>query len=261
MYPFFPCHFQISDRFFIQPLSSLLNIPRILATPHTAAQVSALWTAYHVSRSGGTGRGYVCAAIPLDLYEKMNNVAAKYPAFVVPVPRVKDPTAPAVKGEEDTAYEMYFLQWGFHDVPPIPSATEDPFVPPQKQSVPSEGSNPQTSTILFTPLAEYKMRGTFATPYLVLTHYTDLARTHGIVLLRGEITPASAAGGGGVDGRYMLNQEDAQLLSMAVQKFYLWGQGTGTTQDAEGERLLRLFHEQPAEFKWEALLKHASWTI
>jgi len=185
----------------------------------------------------------------------MASIGGRYSSFVVPIPRIRNPTEIPVEGEEDTAYEFYFLQWNFHDVPSIPSATEDPF----STSAPYTGSNPPTSTILFTPLQEYKMRGTYATPYLVLTHYTDLAHTHGTVLMRGEITPASASGGGGeVDGRYMLSQEDAQLLSMAAQKFYLWGeQGQGM----EGEKLLKCFHETPGDFKWEELLKHAKWTI
>lgn len=57
----------------------------------------------------------------------------------------------------------------------------------------------------------------------------------------------------------MLNQEDAQLLSMGVQKFYLWSNGNG--QEREGERLLKSFHEKPEDFRWEELLKHANWTI
>lgn len=230
-----------------------------MSTPHTSAQVSALWTAYHVSRSGGTGRGYVCASVPLALYQKMVSVSERYSTFVVPVPRVRMATEPKVEGEEDTAYEFYFLQWDFHDVPVVPSATDDLFVRPAPVS-PSSDANPKTSTILFTPLQEYKMRASFATPYLVMTHYTDLAHSHGVVLLRGEITPASAGCGNGVDGRYMLSQEDAQLLSMAVQKFYLW-HGEGKEQEREGERLLKCFHETPGHFKWEELLKHSRWTI
>jgi ATP synthase F1 complex assembly factor 1 len=195
----------------------------------------------------------------------MTGVAEKYSSFVVPIPRVKDPAALQIEGEETTAYEFYFLQWGFHGVPPVPSTTQlDLFTPSTLDSnatTPS-ASNPQTSTILFTPLQEYKQRASFATPYLVLTHYTDFARTHGIVLLRGEITPSTVATGAtGADGRYLLNQADAQLLSMGVQKFYLWGEGDGKAAEREGERLLKTFHEQPEEFKWEQLLKHASWTI
>lgn len=240
----------------IKPLSSILNLHRIMSTPHTSAQVSALWTAYHLSRSGGTGRGYVCASVPLDLYHKMAVVAERYPSFVVPIPRLKPATEPRVEGEESTAYEFYFLQWHFHDVPPVPSATDDPFAPPMSV-VSSAGTNPKTSTILFTPLQEYKMRTSFASPYLVMTHYTDLAHSHGVVLLRGEITPASVGAGNGVAGRYMLTQEDGQLLSIAIQRFYLWD-GKDKDQAREGERLLKCFHETPDRFKWEELLKHSN---
>lgn len=230
-----------------QPLSSILNTSRVQSTPHTSEQITQLWNAYHMSRSGGTGRGFLCASIPLDLYKKMSAVAEKYPTFVIPIRRPRDASTPPVNGESDSAYEFYFLQWDFHDAPPVPSAKEDPFAKPPS----SESPNPKISTVLFTPLEEYKLRNTFATPYLVLTNYTDLASTHGLVLLRGEITPSS-----GASGNYMLSQEDAQQLSMAIQKFYLWGNGKG-----EGEKLVKTFHEKPEEFKWEDLIRVADWGI
>ncbi|KAF5355735.1 hypothetical protein D9756_004021 [Leucocoprinus leucothites] len=231
----------------VKPLSTILNTSRVLSTPHTPDQIGQLWNAYHMSRSGGTGRGFLCASVPLDLYKKMSAVAEKYPTFIVPIRRPKDTTVSPVEGESDSAYEFYFLQWDFHDAPRLPSANEDPFVKPSS----SESPNPKVSTVLFTPLEEYKLRATFATPYLVLTNYTDLASTHGLVLLRGEVTPRS-----GASGNYMLSQEDAQQLSMAIQKFYLWGNGEG-----EGEKLLRTFHEKPEDFRWEDLLRTADWGI
>lgn len=108
------------------------------------------------------------------------------------------------------------------------------------------------------------MRASFATPYLVLTFYTDLASSHGTILMRGEITPATAGsvpGGSdisGSEGTYLLSQEDAQLLAMQVQKIYLWGEDNMEGKDREGERLLKVFHEKPEEFKWEELLKYAN---
>ncbi|KAJ6604198.1 ATP11-domain-containing protein [Mycena vulgaris] len=241
----------------VKPLSSILSIPRILASPHTVEQISALWTVYHASRSNGTGRGYLCASIPLDLYTKMASTAGKYPIFTVPLRRDKDPTAVPVEGETDAAHEFYFLQWAFHDAPPIPSADDDNlFTPPSVKKSPPSEANPQTSTIMFTPLQEYKMRGSYATPYLVLTIYTDLAQSHGVVLLRGEITPSAAAGSAGVDGRYLLKQEDAHRLSMSVQKFYLWDVALDDGC-VEREKLVKAFHETPDQFGWEELLKHA----
>ncbi|KAH9923004.1 ATP11-domain-containing protein [Amylocystis lapponica] len=228
----------------VKPLSGILNVERLLNSPHTPEQVSALWTAYHASRSGGTGRGYLCASLPVATYEKMMAVGRRYPKFVVPVQRDNIQTEDADK----RAYEFYYMEWGFHGPPPDPSASVDPFAAPRPSS------NPETSTVLFTPLQEYKLRASFATPYLVLTHYTDLAHSHGLVLLRGEVTPSAAdtaANTRGGDGRYLLSQQDAQLLAVAMQKFYLWTEGQN-----ERAALLQAFHDSPGEFKWEELLKH-----
>ncbi|KAJ7630552.1 ATP11 protein-domain-containing protein [Roridomyces roridus] len=233
----------------VKPLSSILNLSRIISTPHTEEQISALWTVYHASRSNGTGRGYLCASIPLELYTRMTTTAAKYPLFVVPLRRERDPSDVPGEGEADSAHEFYFLQWSFHEAPPVPSAVDDLFFPPP----PASEVNPQTTTVMFTPLQEYKMRGSFATPYLVLTFYTDLARSHGLVLLRGEITPAAAAGSEGVDGRYLLRQDDAHRLSMGVQNFFLWD----GKDNLDREQLVKAFHETPDQFEWEELLKHA----
>jgi ATP synthase F1 complex assembly factor 1 len=78
--------------------------------------------------------------------------------------------------------------------------------------------------------------------------YPELAESHKLVLLRGEIT-ASTSGGG-----WMLSQEDAQMLIMGVQKFYLWEERGGSGKDQDAERLLKAFHEKAEEFKWEELL-------
>lgn len=174
----------------------------------------------------------------------MLDVGRQYPKFVIPVPRGEGQTAGA--SDSDRAYEFYYMEWSFHGAPPDLATSIDLFAAPRPSA------NPHTSTVLFTPLQEYKHRASFATPYLVLTHYTDLAHSHGLVLLRGEITPAAAtAGKMEGDGRYMLSQQDAQMLAVAVQKFYLWGEG-----QSERTALLQAFHENPGEFKWEELLKH-----
>ncbi|KIJ68792.1 hypothetical protein HYDPIDRAFT_173431 [Hydnomerulius pinastri MD-312] len=248
----------------VKPLSSILNVPRLLATPHTSSQVSALWTAYHASRTGGTGRGFICASLPIETYNTMMSVAKKYPVFVVPVPRESTPDT-SEDGDSGTAHEFYFLQWDFHEPPPPPSASEPALFEP----VTSGGTCnlPHTSTVLFTPLQEYKLRTSFATPYLVLTFYPDLAQSHGIVLLRGEITPsttsAAAQPGQETSGRFLLSQIDAQLLAMGVQRFYLWGEdrADGRDQNSAAEELLKQFHEKPEEFSWQDLLKHSSVTV
>ena len=178
----------------------------------------------------------------------MAETGKKYPAFAIPLPRdaVQDDS-----GEARRTYEFYFLQWGFHEAPPMPTPS-DPF---SKSLLNLPVSNLQTSTVLLTPLQEYKSRATFATPYLILTFYTDLASSHGLVLLRGEVTPGAASAENGSNSDFLLSQQDAQLLTMQLQQFYLWG---GEEEGMkERHRLLRAFHDTPEEFKWEDLLKHA----
>ncbi|KAF8588525.1 hypothetical protein K439DRAFT_1629736 [Ramaria rubella] len=224
-----------------------MDVRKILAKGHTTEQISALWTAYHATRSQGTGRGYLSATIPLDTYLKMTAMAAKYPAFLIPLPRPSPDT-------QEAAHEFHFLQWAFHDVPPHPSQTpslpfDDQLPPPS----PSVKPNPPCSTVLFTPLQEYKLRQAFAQPYLVLTHYTDLAATHGIVLMRGELTasPSSA-------DKFLLSQADARLLALGVQQFYL---ATADDNSVQRTELLRKFHEKPHEFQWVELLRFGNPTL
>ena len=75
------------------------------------------------------------------------------------------------------------------------------------------------TTVLFTSLAAYKAHGTYAQPALCLTHYTDLAATHGLVLLRGEITQNE-------QGRPALSAVDAQLLCLRLQQYFGADEGT-----------------------------------
>ena len=178
----------------------------------------------------------------------MLSVAQRYPKFVLPIPRTTN-----VEGVNDDdskkAYEFYVLQWDFYDVPPPPSAFSDPFTPPPKLD---KSVNPRVATAIFAPLLEFKLRQTFATPYLVLTFYPELASSHGLVLLRGEITPSAAKES--ATGDYLLSQQDAQLLAHGLQRFYLWSSD-------ERKKLLQDFHERPGEFRWEDLLNHSDFAV
>ena len=151
------------------------------------------------------------------------------------------------------AYEFYVLQWDFYHAPPTPSASSDPFSPQSSPKGDNPTTNPRLATAIFTPLLEYKLRQTFASPYLVLTFYPELASSHGLVLMRGEITPSAAKVS--ATGDYLLSQHDAQLLAHGLQRFYLWG------SNEEREKLLSDFHERPDAFKWEELLKHGDFGV
>lgn len=137
---------------------------------------------------------------------------------------------------------------------------------------------PPPSTVLFTPLAEYKTRAAYAQPYLILTHWTDLASSHGLVLMRGEISDNVA-----------LSETDAQLLAVRLQLFYNASTGArvetidippaqaalaakesqeqpSTTtstpvapsaKEQERARMLESFHADPANFDTERLVQMA----
>ena len=186
----------------------------------------------------------------------MLSVAQRYPQFVLPIPRARATTMDDTNeghSESNTAYEFYLLQWDFYHAPPPPLVSLDPFSPQILPKGDKPTTNPRLATAIFTPLLEYKLRQTFATPYLVLTFYSELASSHGLVLMGGEITPFAAKETAA--GDYLLSQRDAQLLAHGLQRFYLWG------SSEEREKLLSDFHERPDAFKWEELLKHGDFGV
>jgi len=97
---------------------------------------------------------------------------------------------------------------------------------------------------MFTPLAEYKLHHSYATSHLTLTNYTDLVQSHGIVLMRGDITPSESD-----PGKLRMNMAEAQILALAMQKFYL------ECGSERGLEVLARFHEKPNEFRWEEVIQ------
>lgn len=151
----------------------------------------------------------------------MVKVARTNPQFVLPLPRPGGGT------------EFFIIQWNFYDN--------------------------DESTLIFTSLEEYKQKGSWAKPFLILTHWTDLVEPSEAALMRGEIsssTPPKAGPGMELPESYLLSVADAQLLVLGMQRFYhlqsgddadraerqavLEGFTKGTWQDNEWERLRKL---------------------
>ncbi len=148
-------------------------------------------------------RNSLCAVIPTDTYARMADAARRHPQFVLPLPR------------DGQGAEIHFLQWTF------PTPTE--------------------STVLFTHLAEYKLRGEFSQPHTTVTHHLELAGPKGLVLLQGGV----------MDGRGV-SVDEARWLLMCLQKFY------GVTDDAgPRRRLLEQFSQGDGGFRVEDLLEEA----
>lgn len=218
-----------------------MDLSRLLQTPHSAEQVGALWNAYH-SKKSSEGKGFLSAVIPRPTYESFLPNAKKYPSFILPLPRPEAQIESPIEGSGlNIPYEFYFMEWSHWPSPPIPRFDGEALFTQPKDDVPSP--NPPCTTVIFTPLQEYKLRQAYALPHLVLTHYTDLAHSHDIVLMRGELTPSSSG-----NQQFLLSPSAAQLLAFGLQRFYLPG------RDARPGKLLSRFHERPEEFSWEELI-------
>ncbi|KAF2098534.1 ATP11-domain-containing protein [Rhizodiscina lignyota] len=147
----------------------------------------------------------LCAVIPADIWAVIHANARKHPQFILPLPR---------EGQEGA--EIHFLQWAF----PAPG----------------------TVTVLFTNLAEYKLRGEFSTPHTTVTHHLELLNDKEVVLVQGSVTK-----GRGV------TVEEGKWLLMCLQKFY----GLQGEQNESRKKLLEQFSTGDGGFKVEELLEEA----
>ena len=95
-------------------------------------------------------------------------------------------------------------------------------------------------TVLFTHLAEYKVRGEYAQPHTTVSHHLELAEDKGLVLLQGQVTPNRG-----------VSVDEGRWLLMCLQKFY------GMEEREERRRLLRMFSEGDHEFRVEELVSEA----
>ncbi|KAL9064256.1 MAG: hypothetical protein Q9157_007903, partial [Trypethelium eluteriae] len=123
----------------VKTLSSFIDVEKTRALP--AKEIETIWRLRHASNPAS-----LCATIPLSTYEAIARTARKHPQFILPLPRSEgegEGSEAAVTGEGISqgqgqgqgGAEIHFLQWTW----------------------PSE----KTSTVLFTHLAEFKLRGEF----------------------------------------------------------------------------------------------------
>ncbi|KAJ9474020.1 Protein ATP11, mitochondrial [Pseudozyma hubeiensis] len=214
----------------IKPLSKILDVEK-LATQDTET-ITKLWAGYH------TIKNKLSAVIPTEKYLEMLANARRYPQFVLPLPRQVIDEDSESAGASKEAFEMQFLEWAV-----IPNAVVD--------------GAPPSATTLFTPLAEYKLKQDFSQPVFILTFYTDLCQSNGLVLMRGEVTGLNEKTGKG--GR--IDQAQAQLLALTLQRFYLPSSSHGATEAGQDQspcaKLLHDFHKRPEEFDVEELVNVA----
>lgn len=145
----------------------------------------------------------LCAVVPLSIYEQIQQTARKHPQFILPLPR------------EGQGAEIHFLQWTF--------------------------PSPNTVTVLFTHLAEFKLRGEFAQPHTIVTHHLDMADSKDLVLVQGTVTEDKG-----------ITVDEAKWLLICLQKFY--GQSAEQTPK---RKLMEQFSQGDETFKVDELLEEA----
>lgn len=227
----------------IKPLSSFLNIEKILGLP--PKEIETLWRLRHAHNPNS-----ICACIPLETYERIASVARTSPQFILPLPRQKTELPSGEDSAElDPAVaapgaDIHFLQWAFH--PPASAAMADGqrlSSPKTTKAAEERTANNHTSTIIFTHLAAYKLHGSFAEPHTTVTHYLDLADEKGLVLMHGQVMPDRG-----------VSTAEASWLVSCVQRFYDFG---GQANGRKGE-LLRMFTRGDIDgFKIEELMEEA----
>ncbi|KAI4225896.1 MAG: hypothetical protein L6R36_003566 [Xanthoria steineri] len=147
----------------------------------------------------------LCAVLPSSTYLRIQQTARKHPHFILPLPR-----------EGSTGAEIHFLQWAF--------------------------PAPDTATVVFTHLAEYKLRGEFSQPHTTITMHLELMKEKGLVLMQGQV----------LEGRGV-NVEEARWLVLCLQKFYGGEEGDQVSR----RRLLEKFSQGDETFRVEELVDEA----
>jgi ATP synthase F1 complex assembly factor 1 len=192
----------------VKTLHSFLDLPKVRDLPDK--EVQALWRLRHASNPQS-----IHFTVPGTVFRSLLTTAKSHPSFVLPMPReipAEDANSPAPTQQ---AAELHYLQFTHPHV--------------------------ATTTLLFTSLAEFKLRGEFASPHTTVTFHQELADSHDLVLGQGTVVENKG-----------VSVDEARWLVMCMQKFYV--------QSVEGKgrgELLRQFTRGDSGFKVERLIDEA----
>lgn len=196
----------------VKTLHSFLDVPKVSTLPNP--EIETLWRLRHAHNPQS-----LHFAVPATTFASLLSTAKSHPSFVLPLPRTVDDAQTEVSQSPAShqAAELHYLQ----------------FTHP----------HPHTTTLLFTTLAEFKLRGEFAAPHTTVTFHAELAESHGLVLGQGEVMENKG-----------VSIDDARWLVMCMQKFYV---GVGGDEGEGRKELLRLFTSGDQGFRVERLLEEA----
>ncbi|KAI9720937.1 MAG: hypothetical protein M1828_005507 [Chrysothrix sp. TS-e1954] len=205
----------------LKTLSSFIDLPKTLELPQK--EIEAIWRLRHAHSPQS-----LCATMKTHTYESIAKTARQHPQFILPgLPRETAETQ-SQESQTQEGVPIHFMQWAF----------------------PSQ----DTATVMFTHLAEFKLRGEFSQPHTTLTHHLELAGPKGLVLCQGAVVPDRG-----------VSVEEAKWLVMNLQKFYNTSaeveeadeSQTGRELKRRRRQLVEMFSQGHGEFKVESLLEEA----
>lgn len=193
----------------IKTLNSFLDLSKVQPLPEK--EIQALWRLRHASNPQS-----IHFSVPAHTFAALLRTAKQHPSFVLPVPReIPKENADPVTGETQQAAELHYLQFTHPHV--------------------------ATTTLMFTTLAEFKLRGEFASPHTTITFHQELADSHNLVLGQGVVVENKG-----------VSLDDARWLVMCMQKFYV------QSEESKGRgELLNLFTKGDSGFQVERLIDEA----
>lgn len=195
----------------VKILNSFLDLDKVCDLP--VKEVQALWRLRHASNPQS-----IHFAVPANVFRSLLQTAKQHPSFVLPVPRevpIEGAEPAAVAPKTQQAAELHYLQFTHPHV--------------------------DTTTLLFTSLAEFKLRGEFASPHTTVTFHQELADSHDVVLGQGMVVENKG-----------VSVADAQWLVMCMQKFYVQSE-----EGKERGELLHMFTKGDSGFQVERLIDEA----
>ncbi|KAG9196727.1 hypothetical protein G6011_01848 [Alternaria panax] len=195
----------------VKTLTSFLDLDKVQTLP--GKEVQALWRLRHAANPQS-----IHFAVPATTFAHLLRSAKQHPSFVLPVPReipADAPSAPPQHPQTQQAAELHYLQFSHPHV--------------------------DTTTLMFTTLAEFKLRGEFASPHTTVTFHQELAESHDLVLGQGLV----------IENRGV-SVDEARWLVMCMQKFYV------QTEEGKGRsQLLDMFTRGDSAFQVERLIDEA----
>ncbi|KAH3666006.1 hypothetical protein OGAPHI_004195 [Ogataea philodendri] len=190
-------------------LNSYLDLEKIRALD--SKEIEFLWRLRFQK-----GENTLSAVVPKNSFERLHRNAIRNPTFVLPLPR-EDAQVEGEAPEAGSPVEIHFVQWNF--------------------------VGPETTHVLITSLAEYKLHKEFARPHTTVMFHQELKDEKDLILMNGQVEKDAP-----------LTLQEAQLLLLNVQRFYGGLSDNLSETGKKRVQLLEQFNSGSTEFSMDELI-------